>query len=368
MHLPHKSSHRIRTLLAVLAMLAASLVVGAVPAVAAPDSGAVFTLSNDAGGNTVLVFARAADGTLTQVDEVATGGLGSGGGLGSQGALTLSDNGHWLLAVNAGSDSVSLFRVSGTHLQLKNVADTQGHTPISVDVHRNLAFVVNAGSETIEGFRIGYAGLTSLPNSERALSGTGVGPAQIEFSPNGRALVVTEKATNQIVAYRVGRFGWVSEGVASASAGETPFGFEFDRRGRIVVSEAFGGAPGEGVVSTYRVGAGQASVVDTEETTQTAACWIAISENGHYVYTTNTGSDSVTTLRLNFDGTLTVLDQTAVGDAPIDVDFSNGDHYLYVLNGAGDSISVLSAGSDGILAPVETITGLPGSGVGLAAS
>jgi len=357
----------LRSLLAVVALLTASLAVSATPALAAPRGGAVFALSNRAEGNTVLVYARANDGTLSAVDEVDTGGLGSGAGLGSQGALTLSDDGRWLLAVNAGSNSLSLFRANGTHLQLRGVADTQGDTPISVDVHGNLAFVVNAGSETIEGFRVANSGLTSLSNSERALSGSGVGPAQIEFSPDGRNLVVTEKAVNQIVAYRVGRYGWVSEGVASPSSGQTPFGFEFDPRGRVVVSEAFGGAPGEGVVSTYRLGAGHVSNIDTEATTQTAACWIAISEDGRYAYTTNTGSDSVTSFRLNHDGSLTLLGQTAVGDAPIDVDFSSGDQYLYVLNGADDSISVLSSGGDGSLAVVETVTGLPASAVGLAA-
>jgi 6-phosphogluconolactonase (cycloisomerase 2 family) len=248
------------------------------------------------------------------------------------------------------------------------VADTQGDTPISVDAFGNLAFVVNSGSSTIEGFRIGFGGLTSLAGSERGLSGTDVGPAQIEFSPNGRALVVTEKATNQIVSYRVGRNGWVSEGEVSPSSGETPFGFEFDPRGRIVVSEAFGGAPEAGVVSTYGLGGGQAIAIDTEATTQTAACWIAITEDGSYVYTTNTGSNSVTSFRLNHDGSLTLLGQTAVGAAPIDVDFSDGDQYLYVLNGADDSISVLASGGDGSLTVVETITGLPASAVGLASS
>lgn len=366
----YRRSSRRRALLVVMSLLAALLAVGATPALAVPgeNDGAVFTLSNDEAGNTVLVYARAADGTLSLVDEVATGGLGTGGGLGSQGALTLSDDGRWLLAVNAGSNSVSLFRVNGNRLALRGVADTAGDQPISVDVHNNLAFVVNAGTSTIEGFRIGFSGLTSLPDSERSLSGDDVGPAQIEFSPDGRALVVTEKATNQIVAFRVGRHGWVSEGVVSSSAGETPFGFEFDNRGRLVVSEAFGGAPGAGVVSTYAIGAGGATALDTEETDQTAACWIAITENGAYVYTTNTGSDNVTAFRLNHDGSLTVLGHTAVGDSPIDVDFSDGDHYLYVLNGSDDSISVLSSGPGGSLSTVETVTGLPGSAVGLAAS
>ncbi len=362
-----KNPGRLRALLAVLAMLGATLPVGAAPALAAAGGGSVFTLSNSAAGNSVLVYARASDGTLNLVDEVATGGLGSGGGLGSQGAVTLSDDGRWLLAVNAGSDSLSLFKVNGTNLDLRGVADTHGDTPISVDVHADLAYVVNSGSSTIEGFRIGSSGLTSLPGTELPLSGASVGPAQIEFSPDGKALAVTEKATNQIVTFRVSRSG-VSQGEVSPSSGQTPFGFEFDKRGRMVVSEAFGGAPGAGVVSTYKLGGGSAIAIDTEATTQTAACWIAITENGSFAYTTNTGSNSVSSFRLNRDGSLTLLGQTSVGGAPTDLDFSDGDGYMYVLNSADDAITILKAGSDGSLTLVDTVTGLPATGVGLASS
>lgn len=365
----HRDRRRLRTVLVVMAVVAATLAVGATPALASAKTGAVFTISNDTAGNAVLVYARAADGTLTLVDEVATGGLGSGSGLGSQGAVTLSDNGKWLYVVNAGSDSISVFRVKGTHLKLKDVAATRGDKPISIDVHGNLAFVVNGDSSTIEGFRVGYGRLVPLRHSVRALSGDDVGAAQIEFSPNGRYLAVTEKATNQIDTFRVGRNGRISSATVSSSSGETPFGFEFDPHGRLVVSEAFGGAADAGVVSTYRVNpGGHVANLDTEATTQTAACWIAITEDGSYVYTTNTGSDSVTSFRLNHDGSLTLLAQTAVGDAPIDVDFSAGDGFLYVLNGADDSISVLQAASNGSLTAVETITGLPAAGSGLAAS
>jgi 6-phosphogluconolactonase (cycloisomerase 2 family) len=361
---------RLRALGAGIAVVAGSLAVGAAPAVALPSSGgALFTISNDASGNEVLVYRRAADGSLTLVDTVATGGLGSGGGLGSQGAVTLSDDGKRLLVVNAGSDSLSMFRVNGTHLSLKDVDHTRGDTPISVDVHGNLAFVVNAGSSTIEGFRVGHGRLVPLRHSVRQLSGDAVGPAQVEFSPSGRRLAVTEKVTNQIVTFPVGSHGWVGRAKASPSAGETPFGFEFDPYGRLVVSEAFGGAPGAGTVSTYSLRhRGGVAAIDTAATTQTAACWIAVTDDGAYVYTTNTGSASVTSYRLAHDGTLSLLAQTGVGDGPIDLDFSTGDRYLYVLNGASDSISVLAAGPDGSLSAVDTLVGLPATGAGIAAS
>ena len=113
--------------------------------------GAVFTMSNAAGGNQVVVFARAGDGTLSHVADYATGGEGSGGGLGSQGAVRLSDDGSWLLAVNAGSDEVSVFRVNGTTLELTDTVWSGGDSPISVDVHGDVVYVLNAGSANIAG-------------------------------------------------------------------------------------------------------------------------------------------------------------------------------------------------------------------------
>src|SRR5712692_3625283 len=98
--------------IAPVVVLLALLAVGATSASSAPSAaGAVYTLSNSTTGNAVLAYSRDADGTLTPQGSFPTGGAGTGGGLGSQGALVLSDDRHWLAAVNAASDSISLFAV-----------------------------------------------------------------------------------------------------------------------------------------------------------------------------------------------------------------------------------------------------------------
>ncbi len=359
---------RISRLAVAFFLSAAVLALGTGQAQAAAGD-AVFTISNDTGGNQVLVYEQAANGSLTLVDTVATGGMGSGGGLGSQGAVTLSDDGAWLFVVNAGSDSLSVFSVDGTDITLTDTRSTRGAMPISVDVHGNLVYVVNAGSDSITGYHLADGTLRPIHSSQRSLSGSGVGAAQIEFSPDGASLVVTEKATNQITAFRLNASGQAGPGRVSPSAGATPFGFEFDPTGRLVVSEAFGGAPGASAVSTYDLAEDRrASVVDGPvPTTQTAACWIAISADGGDVYTTNTASNTVSRYTLAADGTLTLVDHTVTGTGPIDVDLSDDGATLYVLNAGSDSISVYSVAADGSLTPIQTVTGLPAASTGLAA-
>ena len=162
--------------------------------------GAVYSLMNQASGNAVAVFDRSADGSFVAAGSVATGGTGTGAGLGSQGALTLSDDGRWLFAVNAGSNDVSAFRVSPQGISLTSRTTSGGTVPISVTVHGNLVYVLNAGGAgNISGFTLDQQGiLAPLASSTRPLSASGVGPAQVSFSPDGRALVVTEKATSRI--------------------------------------------------------------------------------------------------------------------------------------------------------------------------
>ena len=170
----------------------------------------------------------------------ATGGLGTGAGLGSQGAVTLSDNGKHLFAVNAGSNSISEFSVKKDWLRLEATFSSNGVLPISVTASKNLLYVLNAGSSTITGFKIdGNGRVESIAGSTQPLLGTA--PAQVAFSPNGAELVVTEKGSGTLDTYAV-RGGRAQPGVSSPSAGATPFGFAFDSLGRAFVSEAAGSA------------------------------------------------------------------------------------------------------------------------------
>ena len=169
---------------------------GAAAAAPGASEGTVFSLSNASSGNQVLVYDRMPDGSLEPGASVSTGGKGTSSGLGNQGALAMSDSGDWLLAVNPGSNSVSVFRVHGNRLALTDIEPSLGAQPVSVTVERGLVYVLNAGSDEVSGFRLNPRGrLTPIPHSRRRLSGNGVGAAQVSLSRNGSVLAVTEKAT-----------------------------------------------------------------------------------------------------------------------------------------------------------------------------
>lgn len=352
------------------------------PAVGAAGGtvGTVYTLTNAAGGNAVAALHRGADGSLTSAGIYPTGGLGSGGGLGSQGAVVLSENGRLLLAVDAGSDEISSFLVANDgSLAFADRIASGGDLPISVTVHANLAYALNAGGAgNISGFTVTTDGsLASLPGSTRPLSGGATGPAQVQFNPDGTVLVVTEKATNLISTYSVGSDGIASGPDAQASAGATPFGFDFDKRGRLFVSEAFGGAADASATSSYDLsGFGSLSVVSPSVgTTETAACWVVVTGNGRFAYVTNTGSGTVSGYAIGGDGSLTLLDPdgvtavTGAGSSPIDADVSHNGRFLFVLNAGTHSIAGFRInGGDGSLTPVGEVFGLPASSVGLASS
>lgn len=356
-----------------LAILLAGLGVGAGDAMAHSSPGTVYTLTNGPSANAVKVFHRAGDGSLTASGEFDTGGTGTGGGLGNQGAVVLDD--RWLFAVNPGSDSISAFRVGHQGLQLVDVESSGGDQPISVTTHRGLLYVLNAGGAgNINGFAVSKRGqLSALAGSTRPLSGTGTGPAQVSFDPEGETLVGTEKNTNLIDTYEVDEDSGLATGpVTHPSAGATPFGFGFDKRDHLIVSEAFGGAPDQSAVSSYELDDGDIEpITASAHTTETAACWIVVTKNGRFAYTTNTGSASISGYRIDHDGELKLLDadgRTGVtGPGPIDMALSRSNRFLYSLNSGDGSITGFRIGVDGSLTGIGGVAGLPGGSTGLAA-
>jgi 6-phosphogluconolactonase (cycloisomerase 2 family) len=335
---------------------------------------AVYTLSNSAAGNEVIMFKRSGQGTLTNAGSFSTGGLGTGAGLGSQGALVL--DGNFVFAVNAGSNEVSVLSVGANGLSLVDKKPSGGTMPISVTTHGNLLYVLNAGGTgNITGFWINNDGtLSEIAGSTQPLSNGAAGPAQIEFNPDGSVLVVTEKANNAIDTYVVGSNGIASGPNTQASAGDTPFGFAFNKNGYLIVSDAFGGGALAGAMSSYNVSASGISLITGPVfNTQTAPCWVAVTKNGKFAYTTNTGSGNVSGYTIGNDGSLTLFNDggntgsTGTGSSPIDMAVSNNSQYLYTLNAGNSTISVfrINNGSGG-LTNVETIAGLPAGSVGLA--
>lgn len=338
--------------------------------------GQVYTMSNSAAGNAILAYDRAADGSLAWAGAYPTGGTGTGAGLGNQGGVTI--DGNWLAVVNAGSSDVSLFRVNGDgSLTLTDRISSGGTTPISVTISHNVLYALNAGgSGNISGFSISADGaLTALAGSTQPLSSSAAGPAQVSFAPGGNWLVVTEKAANRIGTYAVDQNGVASAGVFTNSSGTTPFGFGFSNSGFLVVSEAFGGAANASAVSSYDGDAtGTWNVISPSvATTETAACWIVVTNSGRYAYTTNAGSGTVTGYAIH-QGGLTLLDADGVtgsigaGSSPSDIAVSRDSKYLYARAGGTSQIVIFSIGADGSLAPVSGgASGLPAGWNGLAA-
>lgn len=335
--------------------------------------GAVYTMSNAALGNSILVFDRSANGTLTPAGSYLTGGLGTGAGLGNQGGLVLSADQRWLVAVNAGSNEISVFAVEPHGLELIDRINTGGNLPVSLALDRNLLYVLHAGTpNNITGFTVGNDGrLAPLPGSTRFLSADMTGPAQVSFSPDGSFLVVAEKGTNLIDTFAVDRFGVAEGPMTHASVGVTPFGFAFGKRGYLLVSEAATGA-----VSSYRLtDDGDLQVISPSvSTTEAAACWVVVTNDGRFAYTTNAGTGSISGYLVGQDGSLELLDAdgrtgvTGAGSAPIDMALSGNSGFLYALNSGNGTISAFAVSlKDGSLKSIAGVGSLPGSANGLAA-
>jgi 6-phosphogluconolactonase len=338
--------------------------------------GALFTMDNASTANHVLAYRRTMDGNLSFVTQFATGGIGTGVGLGSQGALILTRYGRFLFACNAGSDQVSVLRVTAHGLRLTDIVGSGGRNPISIAVYQDLVYVLNAGGlvgdvDNVTGFFFDNGQLSPISGSTRPLSADNTSPAEINFLPDGKVLAVTEKATNIIDTYTVDNNGVIDQQQQFASAGETPFGFAF-RGDTLIVSEAFGGEEDASAVSSYNLGDdGSLQVISPSvPTMETAACWIVVTHNGRFAYASNTGSDTLSGYRVSPDGSLSLLDPDGVtgvtGSGPIDMAFSANSGFLYTLNSLDGTISAFRVNQDGSLSSLPGVSGIPSGATGLA--
>jgi 6-phosphogluconolactonase len=315
----------------------------------------VFVLNNSPMENAVMEF-RHDRGEFSMVGKYPTSGRGTGGGLGNQAALAFSPNRRFLLAVNPGTDTVSSMRFGASSLELVDTVSAGGERPVSVAAFKRWVYVLNAGApNTIAGFRITSSGhLRPIPESTRTLSQMSTGPAQIGFSPDGKAVVVTEKATNLVVTFAFDEeTGLTGTRRTVQSPGDTPFGFAFHRDGALVVSEAVGGTASS--LSSYEVretGALRVMSPAVPAGDERAACWVVLSPNGRFAYTTNTASDSVSLYRLSDGSDLAVIADVAAatGAGPTDLDINPAGNTVVVLNAASGTLSSYSASrSTGLL-------------------
>jgi hypothetical protein len=364
--------------LAVAALLAAQ----AVSAQGKPGSGnAVFVQTNELDGNHVAVFERGGDGLLTPAGSYATGGNGGAAApatvsdrLASQGSLVYDDG--LLFAVNAGSDSVSVFKAQGSRLQLADVVPSGGDFPASVAVNDDLVYVLNAGgSGILQGFEIRGHRLRPLEGSARSLGLANTSPpnfltspGQVGFTPNGRRLIVTTKASRSTIdVYRVRRDGRLSQdAVRNPSATPVPFAFTFDPFDRLVSGEA-----GASSVTTYELRRDRTLAnPQSQSDGQTALCWIVRAGEAYYV--SNTGSNNVSGYRIDTGGKPTLIGPTGIvattAAGPIDMTTAAGGRFLYVQTGSAGTVEEFRVNADGSLTKLGAVTGLPVGQEGIASN
>ncbi len=332
---------------------------------ASPVVGHVYVNDNTAVGNTIGGFDRHADGSLTPEagSPYSTGGNGSGAGTASQGALQETPDGRFLLAVDAGSDQISVLRFSGSgvpHRVVGGTVSSHGSSPVSIAItpwgRDELVYVANAGDPNngysggnYTGFVLDRAGmLRHLAESTVAVpDGSQLG--DVLFNSTGTSVVGTRVATSLVDSFNVGRNGllYAAPGSPYAAQGPGPLGSEFrpTNPSQLFVSNAHGG-PNNGTISAFAVSRngsltsiGAGPFADN----QTAPCWVEISHDGRFLFTTNTAVPSISRYSIAPNGSMTLIGSTALDPTtqkgPIDLRLSPGGHKLYVVDGGAATIS-----------------------------
>jgi 6-phosphogluconolactonase (cycloisomerase 2 family) len=342
-------------------------------------AGVVFVQNDAVSGNAIAVYDRSGDGSLQPAGTYPTGGLGGAltgsvvDHLASQGSLAYDRGRGLLYAVNAGSDTVTVFSVAGDRLTRRQVISSGGTFPVSIAVHGNLLYVLNArDGGSVQGFvRIGAA-LVRVPAWHRGL---GLDPAQapefthtpgqVAFTPDGSKLVVTTKGNgSDIDVFAVSPLGAPSaRPVVNADPGNVPFAVTFDAGGHLVVAEA-----GPNAVATFTINHdGTVTLAGRAATGQAATCWIAA--DGTAFYASNAGSGTLSGYRDDGSGTLQAAGTTATGPGTVDAAVSGGGRFLYVQAGATGAVDEFRVNPGGSLTSIGSVT-VPGAvgGEGIAAS
>ena len=331
----------------------------------------VFTLTNTTSENMVQAFAYV-NKVLVPAGTFSTGGKGSGGSLSNQGALVESSDRKYMLAVNPGSNDISVFRVVPGGLVLSDKASSGGAQPVSIAVRKRVVYVLNAGGvNNVSGFRLSTTGkLRAIEGSTRSLSADSTGPAEVGFGPDGNTLIVTERLTDKIVAFHFDDdSGLTSNKVVTSSDGQTPFGFEFDRDGTLIVAEAFGGAASAASSYYVREDSHLRTISSSIQAgAEKAACWVKLNTLRHMAFVTNTGTNSVSMYHIE-EGRLTLVDAVSghTGMSPTDMDIDESGSKLVVLGRQSGSISIFQINpKEQSLTLLSETVGLPlGSATGL---
>ena len=364
---------------AAAAVVAAAMAASPAFASASSPAGAVFVQTDNTAGNRVVAYDRAADGTLTPAGSYATGGRGGilAGSVvdhtASQGSLTADPRHGLLYAVNAGSDTISVFAVRGNRLALREVLSSGGAFPVSVAVHGDLVYVLNAlNGGSVQGYRVLGSFLVRIPGSHRALGldpnatpQFTTTPGQVAFTPDGTQLVVTTKGNgNDIDVFGVGFGGLLSaRPTVNAEPGTVPFAISFDPFGHLVIAEA-----GPNALATFSLSRnGTVSLLGQAGTGQAATCWVTPA--GSFLFASNAGTPSESGFTSSASGQLSLLGNTATDPGAVDATSAAGGRFLYVQTGGNGIVDGFSVAANGALTKIGAVT-VPGAvgGEGIVAS
>jgi 6-phosphogluconolactonase (cycloisomerase 2 family) len=337
-----------------------------------PSASFVYTLDNDAARNSVAVYRRGNDGSLMPLagSPFNAGGKGlTGGDIDEQGAIRVT--GKFVLVVNPGSDSIAVFEKTPRgllHVEGSPFA-SHGNTPLSLAVHGDLVYVANQAADfanptslpNITGFRLSSSGrLTHIPSSTVQLP-KGMGPAQVEFSSNGKVLVVSAGFQvdggegSRIYSFQVMKDGMLQAGENSPlkpMGAVGTVGFSISPAGNRVFVSTFK----ESGVVTFDIDPQTAAIKQVHKfvsNDQRAACWTAISKDGKTLYVGNFVSNSISVYDVAQDGALTLLGSIprrgATNRDTKDIELSSDGHYLYAVGSGEKQISVFKVEANRLL-------------------
>lgn len=331
-----------------------------------PKSSMLYTMTNAFDHNEILAFERNQDGTLTFRKKYKTGGRGSGANkvdpLSSQGSIATSADGSMLFVVNAGSNTISNFVIcENGALKLKSVIPSYGVMPTCLAVYENLLYVANAGDAKL-GIASNTCGffidrnqiLQHIATANYPLSEADAIPSCMVYDPHAYSLFISELNTNRISEYPIKDDGTLGDPSVNNSNGEGPFGAAFMNDDILLVCEA-----GANAVTSYknRRNNNFAVISGSIPNNQAGTCWLVISMDKKFAYTSNAGSNTISIFHITSDGSVSfiknMVNNPNANAAPIDNIISADNKYLYVLNGNEQSISVFQIMNNGDLQLVE---------------
>jgi DNA-binding beta-propeller fold protein YncE len=366
-----------RISVAAITVAAVAVAGGASSALAAgPAANAVFVQNDNTSANQIVAYARNSSGALTQAGIFDAGGLGGKlegsevDHLASQGSLALDSENGLLYAVNAGSNTISVFAVLGDQLALRQVLGSGGTFPVSIAVKDGLVYVLN-GLEggSLQGFKVEGGRLVAIPGSNRALNlpietpQFTHTPGTVVFSPSGTQLIVTTKdAGNDVDVFSVDAQGRLGKPVVNPLPGTIPFAITFDKQGNVVLSES------AGALASFKLNEdGTIDQLDVVPSGQVATCWVVGVRN--VFFTSNPGSASLSGFQSSDGGQLlTPLGNTETDPGTVDATITGVGRFLYVQAGGPGDVDEFTLGAGGTLTKIGSVT-VPGAvgGEGIAA-